>query len=145
MYFIPSGHGTHGRKTEKKPDLRDERWHNGRKGDRFVRLEIDIPESDVLLSDFDDWSIILANGLLCKTEEEELRLEQLYDSLPPDEKKKMKELNWEGVFDLTPLKSDYMIRGRCIQATFWELKQDQIRKVTEFISAAVKPDYIDEE
>ena len=50
--------------VRKKPDLRRERWGNGWKGERFVCLEIDVPDKDVLLSDFDSWSIILLNGLL---------------------------------------------------------------------------------
>ena len=44
----------------KKPDLRRERWGNGWKGDRFVCMEIDIPEERLVLTDFDSWSIILS-------------------------------------------------------------------------------------
>ncbi|MBR0185887.1 MAG: DUF3841 domain-containing protein [Synergistaceae bacterium] len=34
--------------TKKRPDLRGIRWWWGQKGDKFCRLEIDIPDSDVL-------------------------------------------------------------------------------------------------
>lgn len=50
----------------KKPDLRWERWHFGWKGERFVCLEIEIPDRDVLLSDFNVWSGILNDSLLSK-------------------------------------------------------------------------------
>lgn len=131
-------------KDRKKPDLRNERWGNGWKGERFFRMEIEIPDHEIVLSDFDAWSIILLNGLLAETEEENDRLEILYEALSPDEQLKMKSINWEGAFDLTPKKNEWMTRGECIQATFWELKKDQIRKVTPFVSASPKPDYIDE-
>ena len=55
--------------------------------------------------------------------------------LPPKEKKVFKEKNWELVFDLTPIYNDWTIRGDSIQATFWELKKEQIRKVGNFTSA----------
>lgn len=62
--------------NRKRPDLRRERWGNGWKGEQFVRMEIEIPDEQVLLSDFDAWSIILLNGLLSETEEEDNRLEK---------------------------------------------------------------------
>ena len=61
----------------KKPDLRRERWGNGWKGERFACMEIDIPEAEVILSDFDSWSIILLHELLSDSEEEDNRLEDV--------------------------------------------------------------------
>ena len=130
--------------NRRKPDLRNERWGNGWKGVRFVRLEIEIPDSQVLLSDFDAWSIILLHGLLSETEEEDRILNEEYDALPPEEQVKMQAINWERAFDLTPMNNGWSRRGSCIQATFWELKKEQIRKVTWFTAAFPKPEYIDE-
>lgn len=129
-------------RKRKKPDLRRERWGNGWKGERFVCLEIDIPEKDVLLSDFDSWSIILLNGLLADTEEEDQKLETFYESLPPDEQRIMQDKNWEDAFDLRYVKTAWMQRGCSIQATFWELRKDQITEVRRFTSASPKPGYL---
>lgn len=120
----------------RKPDLRRERWACGCNGARFACLEIEIPDREVLLSDFDYWCIILNNGLLSDTEQEDRCLEAQYEALSPSEKRRMKEKNWERVFDLRPLNNDWMRKGYDIQATFWELKLEQVRDVRFFRAAA---------
>ncbi len=120
----------------KRPDLRNERWGNGIRGDRFVRMEIDVPDDEVLLSDFDSWSIILLNGLISATEAEYDRLQAVCDALPTEEDQwAMRSRNWERVFDLSPLDDEWCTRGNCIQATFWELRKEQVKRVTHFVSA----------
>jgi hypothetical protein len=123
----------------KKPDLRRERWQCGLRGDIFYCLTIEIPDEHVLLSDFDMWSIILLHGLLSTTEEEDTQLEKIYDSLNPEEQKKMRNKNWEGAFDLTPLRNEWMTRGESIQATFWELRYEQVVKAQPFKAMSVYP------
>ena len=120
----------------RKPDLRRERWEFGCDGERFACIEIEIPDRDVLLSDLDVWCIILNDGLLSDTEQEDRCLEAQYEALSPSEKRRMKEKNWERVFDLSPLNSDWMRRGYDIQATFWELWLEQVRDVRFFRAAA---------
>ena len=126
----------------KKPDLRRARWRNGWKGERFACMEIDIPEEDVLLSDFDSWGIILLHELLCDSEEEEIQLEREYNNLPEEERTSFRDKNWERAFELSYLDNDWIHRGDSIQATFWELRKDDIRKVRFFTSATPKPDYL---
>ena len=130
--------------VRKQPDLRRERWGNGWKGERFACMEIDIPEEKVVLSDFDSWSIILLHGLIAETEEELDKLEQEQNSLPYKERKMYREKNWEQVFDLTYVDNDWMHRGDWIQATFWELRKEDIRKVRFFTAASPKPEYLKE-
>lgn len=125
--------------VRKKPDLRRERWGNGRKGDRFACMEIDIPDKDVLLSDLDLWTIVLNNGLISETEEEYFELKNIYNTLSEGEQQKMKKKNWERVFDLSHLENDWIIRGDSIQATFWELHREQIRSVRMFTSSVPMP------
>ena len=120
----------------RKPDLRRERWAFGCNGERFACLEIEIPDREVLLSDLDVWCIILNDGLLSDTEQEDRCLEAQYEALSPSEKRRMKEKNWERVFDLSPLNNDWMRRGYDIQATFWELRLEQVRDVRFFRAAA---------
>lgn len=126
----------------KKPDLRRERWGNGWKGERFACMEIDIPKDRIVLSDFDSWSIILLHGLLSDSEEEDVRLENEYNSLPEEDKRVYRDKNWERAFDLTYVDNDWMHRGDSIQATFWELRKEDIRKVWFFTAATPKPDYL---
>jgi hypothetical protein len=120
--------------VRKKPDLRRERWQCGRNGEQFACMEIDISDDCVVLSDFENWSVILLHGLLSDSEEEYERLENEYNGLPEKNKKAFVDKNWERVFDLTPLDNDWTRRGATIQATFWELRKENIRKVRIFTS-----------
>ena len=122
----------------KKPDLRRERWANGWKGERFACMEIDIPDEQVLLSDFDLWSIIIIDALISYSQDEDEVLEKQYDSLKQEEKAHFKYRNWERVFDLAPMENEWMIKGDSIQATFWELRKEQIRDVRFFTAATEK-------
>ena len=123
----------------RKPDLRRERWEFGCDGERFACIEIEIPDREVLLSDFDAWCMILSDFLISDTEEEARRLEAQYEALSPSEKRRMKDKNRERVFDLSPLNNGWARRGYEIQATFWELRLEQVRDV-RFFRAAAKSD-----
>ena len=129
----------------KRPDLRRERWGNGWKGARNVRLEIDVPDADVLLSDFDAWNGIMNNGLLSDTEEEDEELEREYLALSDKGRKAMKDKNWERVFDVAPFKNKWTSRGDSVQATFWELRKEYLREATPFVSARPRPEYLDDQ
>lgn len=120
----------------RKPDLRRERWEFGCDGERFACIEIEIPDRDVLLSDFDAWCIILSDFLISDTEQEDRCLEAQYEALSPSEKRRMKEKNWERVFNLSPLNNGWARRGYEIQANFWELRLEQVRDVRFFRAAA---------
>ena len=131
--------------ARKKPDLRRARWRNGWKGDRFVCMEIEIPDDRVVLSDFDVWSIILLDGLIADSEEEVKRLEMEYDSLTQADKQEYKAQNWKTVFDLNYVDNGWIHRGDSIQATFWELRKEDIKKVRFFAAATTKPKYLEAE
>ena len=76
-----------------RPDLRHERWNCGRKGERFVCMEIEIPDEKVVLSDFDTWSTMLSNSLVSWSEEEDHELKLQYLFLSDEERKIFKEKN----------------------------------------------------
>ena len=118
-----------------KPDLRSERWENGYDGEKLVCLEIEVPDEQVLLSDFDLWSLILLDSIITETEEEEHKLTEIYKSLTPQKQLEMKYENWTRVFDVTPFENEWMRRGSWIQATFWVLTKDMIKKVRYFKAA----------
>lgn len=107
-------------------------------------LSSEYSESEVILSDFDSWSIILLHGLLSDSEEEDNRLEQEYENLSEESRQEYREGNWERAFELSYVDNDWVHRGDSIQATFWELRKEHIRKVRFFTSATPKPDYLDE-
>ena len=128
--------------VRKKPDLRSERWNNGWKGERFACMEIDVSDDRVVISDFDEWCLILLNGLLSNSEEEGIKLENEYNSLSEKNKKAFIDKNWERVFEIVNLNNSWTLRGYMIQATFWELRKEDIRSVRFFTSAVTKPDYL---
>ena len=126
-------HTYHGQR--KKPDFRHARWEFGKEGDLFACIECEIPDEEVVLSDFDSWSIILLDGLLSDSENEDKRISKEYEMLSDREKEEYKHENWKRVFDITPIDNEWIRRGEDIQATFWTLKKEQIRKATFFKGA----------
>lgn len=124
----------------KKPDLRGERWCYGKGGEKFVCLEIEVPDEQVLLSDFDSWGLVLLDALISETEAEDTELERIYESLSPEKQLEMKHENWKRVFDISPLDNEWMRRGEWVQATFWVLTRDMIQKVRHFTAGQRKND-----
>ena len=130
-YPVWAWHTKNGKR--KKLDLRHERWSNGLDGKPHICLEIDIPDRQVLLSDFEN--LPLNNGLISETEEEYIAQESYYNSLTSEQQKAYRDWNWERVFDVCPFENDWIRRGDWIQATFWELRKEQIRAVRFFTTA----------
>ena len=122
----------------RKPDLRTERWGYGPGGEEYACIEFEIPDDRVLLSDFEVWHIVLCNGLIAESEEEDNRQDTYYDSLTSEEQKAYKDKNWERVFDITPQDNHWIKRGSWVQATFWELRKEMIRGVRFFITGKYK-------
>ena len=103
-------------------------------------MEIEVPEKDVLLSDFDAWHCILNQGpiddwkRIYKTIdvlEKEVGQHLQYEDYPQNLRDRI-EKSWEALFDLD--RRDDVVgrkhkRNRSIQATFWMLKQDFIVSV----------------
>lgn len=122
----------------RKPDLRSERWGYGLGNKQYACIEFEIPDDLALLSDFDVWHIILNNGLISETEEEDTRQEAYFESLSPEAQKEYREKNWERVFDVTPLNNHWITRGDWVQATVWELRKEMIRGVRFFTTGKYK-------
>ena len=71
-----------------------------------------------------------------------MQLEREYSSLTEEERTIYRDKNWEGAFDLTYIDNDWVHRGDSIQATFWELRKEDIRRVKFFTTATQKPSYM---
>ncbi len=116
----------------KRPKLKQS-W-TGQKGKRMVCIEFEIPDDEVLLSDFESWHFVLNDSWYDNSDnEEEWDANQTwYDALPKAERERLKQDSWQRIFDIAPYKSDWKSNGRYVQATFWELKVDMVRKVKRF-------------
>lgn len=127
--------------NHKRPDLRlGGHLESGAKG---VRLELDIPDDKVLLSDFDMWGAVLNKSYIPKSPDDyddfyrSLDAENLYKfSLWSKSKQKQAEKSWKKIFDLQYYCKDlYPPREeKVIQATFWSISVDQIKNVTHFVA-----------
>ena len=116
-----------------RPDLRRAEFR-GFDEDQ-VCIELEIPDSDVLLSDEETWHTILNDGHYGNsTNEADYDAEyEWFENLPQDEKKRVKEKSWEKIFEVSPpLDTEWDRRGMFIQATFWELRLEQVINVRHF-------------
>ena len=114
----------------KKPDLRcSSHLPRGTKG---VCVEFNAYESEVLLSNFDQWHAVLNDWYLCKNEKEDAHFEKHPQLLTEEVVKK----SWDGIFDLTFGSEDLWgpINERPIQACVPIVHNHQIRDVVRFIA-----------
>lgn len=118
----------------KKPDLRESGYLA--RGQKAVLLELEIPDDQVVLSDFDAWHFVLNKWYYsdAKNEEESDKADAEFEALPENEKQVALENSWKNIFDITPFENDWTVKGRYVQATFWELKTEYIKK-TQFFTA----------
>lgn len=98
-------------------------------------MEVEIPDKDVLLSDEELWHFVLNDFYLsdATNEVEYNAAEEAFDALPEDEQRAVKEKSWERIFFVSPPVDNEWVRVGCyIQATFWELRREQIVKVWHY-------------
>lgn len=127
-----------------KPDLRS----SGHipKGERGVRIEFEIPDDLVLLSDFHLWHYVLNYWYLPHSESEGEEFEAELEShglsfftrkpLPHPGFHSRIVASWDRIFDLHWTGDDLALplSRKSIQATLWELKEDQVRGYKYFKS-----------
>lgn len=88
-------------------------------------IELEVPDKDVLLSNEDTWHIVLCNSYFgdCANQQQHDTKEKWFNSLPLDEQTSIKRKSWEKIFFVAP---PHQSSGKYIQATFWELRLDQV-------------------
>lgn len=124
-----------------------------------VYMEIEIPDNDVLLSDFVNWHNVLNQWpitnwkrIVKKTDllEKEAGKSLGFDDYPVDIRKEIVK-SWEAIFDLDRRDNEVgrkNKRNRSIQATFWMLKPENVLSV-EFLERKgnvvkrIKPSMVD--
>lgn len=134
-YPIWAWHSWNGK--NKKPDLRRSEFQFGKKGTRWVCIELEISDDKVVLSDEPSWSCYVLNGDYFNTEVTDDKWEEKeewFDNLPNEEKEKIRVSSWDNVFDVEPFENDFCSKGMYVQATFWELKKEYVKNHTYFVS-----------
>ena len=130
-----------------KPDMRT---RHGMPGERVVRLKLEVADERVLLTDFDDWFFPLNYSYASRTESDDQVFTAWCESLgigyfelqnwdldTPElrEARRRIEESWECVFDIWSPRDgnwDFPWELRSIQATFWELRRDDVLSVEHF-------------
>ncbi|MCM2980006.1 DUF3841 domain-containing protein [Niallia circulans] len=110
-----------------KPNLQSEGHFN--KGTKAVCLTVEIPENQILFSDFSAWHCVLNNGFCPMTEEE--------DTLFDDGKLTItKEQSWERIFDLAKLRNSEMWNNgdQIVQGVTPIIQKEQIVNIEYFIA-----------
>lgn len=126
---------------KKKPDLRYScLLPTGTVG---YRIEIDVPEKNYLLSDFQLWHQVLNYGYIAENEEDEIEFDALSDhknfswsKLPPTRIDKKMKRSWNRVFDWHSCSHYWGIddSNRQIQASMWKIELADVRCVDRFIA-----------
>lgn len=96
--------------------LKEHRYYNNQ-----AVIELDIPDSKILLSDFDKWNFALNNWFLPSSIDDENVFEKENKEFERKPSQSAKEASWEHIFDVTG--SDF------VQGCFWQLKYDKVVKV----------------
>lgn len=109
----------------KKIDLRKSEFKNYR--EPSVCMEVEIEDEKVLLSDERAWYFVLNKWFLASSDEEHDYFVNLKDELL---KQKLMRKSWDKIFDLNFKSEDgYIEMGEYVQATFWELRKEQVKDV----------------
>lgn len=121
---------------EKKPDLRYARFKNTGDNHEYALISLEVPDDEVLLSDFDNWHFVLNNSYLDESnnEEEYDRTQEWLSSLTVSERAKRTVESWDGILN-TELREDptnWRTNGFEVQATFWVLKKEYVKDVQFF-------------
>lgn len=134
---------------KRKPDLRYSGY--GEKGTKLYRIEFEIEDDQVLLSDFDLFHFVLNYWYIPKNEKEHNVFEEKMDKNSitlldlQDFNKNSEEINslrykieksWDLIFDLDWY-DEYITspkHEKSIQAVFWELQWNQVNDIKEFIA-----------
>ena len=108
-------------------------------------IECDLPDSDVMLSDYDAWHIALNHSYLELTAEElesYLADRQRYDRQPTQERlddlRQRYYRSWERIIDMHELTEPdwHPMQKKSVQACFWELKLTDVKSAKQFSAKA---------
>jgi len=129
-----------------RPDLRSS-GHLSR-GTKGVRIEFEIDDGAVVLSDFEMWHFVLHGSYIADNEKEcdafdasvakKWRWSGYWDDKMPARHRRRIKASWEKIFDIDRVWEDEAWLGpsgrdnAAIQATFWLIDIGMVRRVDEF-------------
>lgn len=115
-----------------KPDLREGGYAT--RGEKMVCIELEIPDKEVVLTDFDLWWFCISDVWVsdATNDKEWEERDTWYESLSKDEQERLKIESWETVFDTHLDIRPWHERGKWVQATFWELRLDCVKNIQYF-------------
>ena len=96
-----------------------------------VLLTLDIPEAEMVLTDFEAWQTVMQGSYVsgAMTEEEAVREEMWLENLDEPALDAAIRDSWDRVFEISRVETPVLVRGRFIQATFWEIRKEYIRDI----------------
>lgn len=111
----------------KKPDMRQTGHFRG--GTKCVRLTVELDETDVLISDFEDWHCVLNNWFCSDNEKEDIAFEQGLLNIT-------KEDSWERIFALHRIRDPewHGHEERKLQGTTGRIEIERVKKVEYFVA-----------
>ena len=125
-----------------KPDLRVRGFFP--RGQKGIRIEFEVDDAKVLLSDYELWHYVLNYWYLPRSTADEESFDatlsekglSFYKSKPlpdPFYDNRIKE-SWTRIFDIDWAENEIALprSDKSIQATFWELSPNMVRSTTEF-------------
>jgi hypothetical protein len=126
-----------------RPDLRSSQMKSWSQKERQVLLTLEVPDDTVLLHDYDAWHYPLNYWMLARaraSNDFERRCKALglspYRNQPLPEPALHAELlqSWQAIFDLPQARRllDIKRADQAVQATFWELRPEHVRRAVEF-------------
>lgn len=122
---------------EKKPDLRYNRFKETGDNELYALITLEVPDSEVLLSEYDNWHCVLNNSYLDTESNNEKEWDRIHDwleSLDNCEYERNIVESWDKIFNVELIKdpTNWRNNGFDVQATFWILKKEYIKDVQFF-------------
>lgn len=107
--------------------------HLDNPGSTMVALKLNVPDSEVLLSDLDLWHIVLNNGYIPDTIVTDTSLDNNLSHLSKIVDNESIRNSWTRIFDIEDYKNGLVTSCSDIQATFWVLKREYIVEAITFV------------
>lgn len=121
---------------EKRPDLRYNLFSYTGDNKDYSLIELEIPDSEILLSDYDNWHCVLNNIYLdeSNSEKEFDEIQEWLFSIDPIKRNKLIKDSWNKIFNVQIRKdpTNWRNNGLYVQSTFWILKKEYIKSVKFF-------------
>lgn len=129
----------------RRPDLRARRFHWFAPGTPAVRLELNVPDEQVLCTNYNLWEEVLFERIISRDTHDTRATNAPALSMPsvaPHGSRAAMEASWEAIFDVPPCVPTESGAGAgrapTVQAVFEVLRRDEVVQVTPFRSRPLR-------